>query len=61
MNSCDDIRERRLSLELGVGVSGVSSLLVCQEFVSQLNRISTQTSTNLAIYIYLYTVYNLQS
>lgn len=31
--------------------SGFSSLLVCQEFVSQLNPLSTQSSTDLAIYI----------
>lgn len=51
----------------GVGGDGGSSLLVYQEFVSQLNPITTQSSTNLAIYIYrfiyilVFTVYKVQS
>lgn len=51
------VRGEGHSLDSGGG-SGFSSLLVCQEFVSQLNPLSTQSSTNLTI---IYTVYKLQS
>lgn len=56
MNPCVELEERGHSLDLG-GDRGFSSLLVCQEFVSQLNPFSTP-SINLAI---IFTVYKLQS
>lgn len=57
MNPCVELEERGHSLDLGRD-RGFSSLLVCQEFVSQLNPFSTQSSINLAI---IFTVYKLQS
>lgn len=49
-NPLVELRGEGHSLDSG-GDSGFSSLLVCQEFVSQLNSTSTQLSTNLTTYI----------